>query len=709
VLEHSSSGIGDTMYFPTPGPIYWAAKQAGDPANIANTGIIYTKDVAGVTELFYEDDAGNVTQITSGGIPPGVDSLQLSYNAGQTIDNNVAELNITNLVASGFDFSIDLDGADVLKANTGADTLEFMAGVAIVTRGALNLGVTNPITFGVATRNIVDTGVDLHIVNTTALGDILINSTVLIEKQLSGVTREVIDATSYTSTVLADSTAFDIDTYSQTLGNRSVIRLHKSHQDTVGMTTTLTDEYLGRIRFMGTNSSSVFADGACIHANQNGAAGVTYCPTDLTLHGCSSTGTNEGQLCLCEDYSSAFQASATNTQLYISSYSANDAHVANLRFKKSASDTIGTNVATIDTEICGLIEFYGINNVPAENLLANIRVRQYGATDAQLGGSMSLETYVRAGAVNTDQLVLNSDGHITTNWAIVDPAADIASLDIVTTGSQTGAGSVRGVYVYPTQTLNNVATGFDAFYANMSGATYTSFANAYGFRAVMDGVYPAGTAMAAANLQGDGRTAELCNNLYAGEFTGDVLITGKLTVTGAIDPTCLILNEQASIPIAAVGGTGTIYTKSDAPTTLWFADDTGDEYQVANPHPDRYFEINVVESGTALTVADGIVGVTIPDDMNGYIIDDARVSATVAGVTSGSNDFQVRRQRAGAAVDMLSTEVTLAYGDYTVADGVIDADNDDVNTGDMIYVDCNAISGTAANGVTLVLKFVYEG
>jgi len=166
----------------------------------------------------------------------------------------------------------------------------------------------------------------------------------------------------------------------------------------------------------------------------------------------------------------------------------------------------------------------------------------------------------------------------------------------------------------------------------------------------------------------------------------------------------LILNEQASIPIAAVGGTGTIYTKSDAPTTLWFADDTGDEYQVANPHPDRYFEVNVVESGTALTVADGIVGVTIPDDMNGYIIDDARVSATVAGLTSGSNDFQVRRQRAGAAVDMLSTEVTLAYGDYTVADGVVNAANDDVNTGDMIYVDCNAISGTAANGVTLVLK-----
>ena len=71
-------------YANTPGPIYWAQEQAGDPANIADTGIIYTKDVAGVTELFYEDDAGNVTQITGGGTL--THSLQEAYNDGQQID-----------------------------------------------------------------------------------------------------------------------------------------------------------------------------------------------------------------------------------------------------------------------------------------------------------------------------------------------------------------------------------------------------------------------------------------------------------------------------------------------------------------------------------------------------------------------------------------------------------------------------------------------
>jgi hypothetical protein len=41
---------------------------AGDPTNIANYGIVYTKDDgAGVTELFFIDSAGTVTQLTNGG------------------------------------------------------------------------------------------------------------------------------------------------------------------------------------------------------------------------------------------------------------------------------------------------------------------------------------------------------------------------------------------------------------------------------------------------------------------------------------------------------------------------------------------------------------------------------------------------------------------------------------------------------------------
>ncbi|KKL92150.1 hypothetical protein LCGC14_1887620, partial [marine sediment metagenome] len=40
----------------------WVAlvEQAGDPGNLADKGFLYTKDVGGLTELFYEDAAGTL-------------------------------------------------------------------------------------------------------------------------------------------------------------------------------------------------------------------------------------------------------------------------------------------------------------------------------------------------------------------------------------------------------------------------------------------------------------------------------------------------------------------------------------------------------------------------------------------------------------------------------------------------------------------------
>ena len=40
---------------------------ASDPANVADTGFLYTKDDSTDTELFYEDAAGNVVQVTEDG------------------------------------------------------------------------------------------------------------------------------------------------------------------------------------------------------------------------------------------------------------------------------------------------------------------------------------------------------------------------------------------------------------------------------------------------------------------------------------------------------------------------------------------------------------------------------------------------------------------------------------------------------------------
>lgn len=63
-------------------------EQAGDPANVANEGILYTKDDTGVTELFYMDSAGNIRQLTPSLTPPGGADTQIQYNNGGTFSGD---------------------------------------------------------------------------------------------------------------------------------------------------------------------------------------------------------------------------------------------------------------------------------------------------------------------------------------------------------------------------------------------------------------------------------------------------------------------------------------------------------------------------------------------------------------------------------------------------------------------------------------------
>lgn len=63
-----------------------------DPPAVVNTGSVYTKDIAGQTELFFEDDTGNVFQITSAGNAPiqgGGTANQIAFfTAGNTISSD---------------------------------------------------------------------------------------------------------------------------------------------------------------------------------------------------------------------------------------------------------------------------------------------------------------------------------------------------------------------------------------------------------------------------------------------------------------------------------------------------------------------------------------------------------------------------------------------------------------------------------------------
>lgn len=161
-----------------------------------------------------------------------------------------------------------------------------------------------------------------------------------------------------------------------------------------------------------------------------------------------------------------------------------------------------------------------------------------------------------------------------------NPIADGQAIDLTVSGSLNGGVSTYGSFFTNTATLNNAGEAVELYRAQMTGGTYTAFDHAYAFRAVMPGVYPAGTGMAGLHIDGDSRVLELCNNLYAMEATGDVLVTGKLTVTGLIDPTGIKMDEQAADPGATGAGEGTFWVKSDAPSTPYFTDDTGGNHNL---------------------------------------------------------------------------------------------------------------------------------
>ena len=90
------------------------------------------------------------------------------------------------------------------------------------------------------------------------------------------------------------------------------------------------------------------------------------------------------------------------------------------------------------------------------------------------------------------------------------------------------------------------------------------------------------------------------------------------------------------------------------------------------------------------------------------------VKAYVTTVSSSGNPtFAIRRSRRTNAttrstVDMLSTSVSVDVSEFESADAttaaVINTSNDDVQTGDILLIDCDT-AGTGTKGATLLLTF----
>lgn len=114
---------------------------------------------------------------------------------------------------------------------------------------------------------------------------------------------------------------------------------------------------------------------------------------------------------------------------------------------------------------------------------------------------------------------------------------------------------------------------------------------AWNFSQVAEGIYSSIVTDTHPFTPSHGAAGRVQFSDYGGKFFSDPKLTwttssstltvdGKLTVTGLIDPTGLVLSEVGTDPASTGAGEGTIWVKSTTPTTLYFTDSAGSDHQL---------------------------------------------------------------------------------------------------------------------------------
>jgi hypothetical protein len=121
----------------------------------------------------------------------------------------------------------------------------------------------------------------------------------------------------------------------------------------------------------------------------------------------------------------------------------------------------------------------------------------------------------------------------------------------------------------------------------------------------------------------------------------------------------------------------------------------------------RSVQLTAFDYTTDVAVGDGAAYFVVPPSMNGMNLVSCSAYVIAAG-TTGTTNIQIARIRAGSAVDMLSTVMTIdsteTGTDTAATPAVINSSNDDLATHDRIRVDVDSRSTTPPKGLILVLN-----
>ncbi len=126
----------------------------------------------------------------------------------------------------------------------------------------------------------------------------------------------------------------------------------------------------------------------------------------------------------------------------------------------------------------------------------------------------------------------------------------------------------------------------------------------------------------------------------------------------------------------------------------------------------RILCLYVFDGVTAITTGDGKAYVRIPAELNGYNIIGVSASLIAAKSTSGTPTVQIARGRQPNATtthsfaDVLSTRITIDANEWDSKDAtaaaVINTNNDDLVTGDLLRVDID-VAGTGSQGLIVTI------
>jgi hypothetical protein len=109
----------------------------------------------------------------------------------------------------------------------------------------------------------------------------------------------------------------------------------------------------------------------------------------------------------------------------------------------------------------------------------------------------------------------------------------------------------------------------------------------------------------------------------------------------------------------------------------------------------RFLSFAIYDADESVRVANGISWQTIPAELSGYNLKGVTASVYAQGTGSLSTTIQVRRRRGSSTANMLYAPLSIGYVYYAESTAV-DTGNDDLITGDQIFIDILSTHQTVA-------------